>query len=452
MKKITLLFALLTFSLGYSQTDIALNGSFETGDFTDWTQFPSGTQTVINTNPSDGTFCAELNNNVAQSASLIKNANIGIGTVVPSQDVTITFDARGTLGVGGVAFAEFFSEISGGGTSSAVILGGGPLSINADPNTWTSFSFTTTTGPDVSGGVTFQLTATTSADVGSTAQMFYDNVKITLSAPPAETCMDGIQNQDETGVDCGGVCPACPPIASFSEDFESSPPITGFDGCTATLEAPSGPQAIGNSSTNLAKLVRSGGQPWAGAFVDAPEDFDFTAERYIQLRIWTDAAIGTPIVVKTEQIGDGGNNSGDKTMNTTVTGDWETLTFDFDGVGTTIHRRFVIIPNLGVLGDGTATSTYYFDDIVQTATASSEDFAKAVFKAYPNPTRDSWTIATNTEVISAIEIYDILGKNVMSINPRSNQAVIDGSNLRSGLYFAKVSSDLGTSTLKLVKK
>lgn len=25
-----------------------------------------------------------------------------------------------------------------------------------------------------------------------------------------ETCFDGIQNQDETGVDCGGVCPACP--------------------------------------------------------------------------------------------------------------------------------------------------------------------------------------------------------------------------------------------------
>lgn len=25
-----------------------------------------------------------------------------------------------------------------------------------------------------------------------------------------ETCSDGIQNQDETGVDCGGVCTACP--------------------------------------------------------------------------------------------------------------------------------------------------------------------------------------------------------------------------------------------------
>jgi len=27
--------------------------------------------------------------------------------------------------------------------------------------------------------------------------------------PPSETCFDGIQNQDETGIDCGGVCTAC---------------------------------------------------------------------------------------------------------------------------------------------------------------------------------------------------------------------------------------------------
>lgn len=28
--------------------------------------------------------------------------------------------------------------------------------------------------------------------------------------PPCETCSDGIKNQDEVEVDCGGVCPLCP--------------------------------------------------------------------------------------------------------------------------------------------------------------------------------------------------------------------------------------------------
>ena len=34
--------------------------------------------------------------------------------------------------------------------------------------------------------------------------------------PPTETCSDGIQNQDETGIDCGGVCPACEVPVTYS--------------------------------------------------------------------------------------------------------------------------------------------------------------------------------------------------------------------------------------------
>ena len=32
----------------------------------------------------------------------------------------------------------------------------------------------------------------------------------------AESCEDGIKNQDETDVDCGGVCPAC---GKYSQDW-----------------------------------------------------------------------------------------------------------------------------------------------------------------------------------------------------------------------------------------
>jgi hypothetical protein len=45
------------------------------------------------------------------------------------------------------------------------------------------------------------------------------------SCPPCTTCTDGIQNGNETGVDCGGSCPACPPVCSYvivnSNNFES---------------------------------------------------------------------------------------------------------------------------------------------------------------------------------------------------------------------------------------
>lgn len=176
--------ALLLMTGAASAVNVAVNGGFEDGDFTGWTQFPSGTQTVGAFSPTEGAFAANLNNNILVSASLIKNANVGIGTVAPNAAVTISFDARGTTAVGGVAFAEFFSELSGGGTSSTEILGGGPLGLNANPAVWTNFVFNTTTGADVSGGVTLQLTATTGGAQGSLADIFYDNIVIDVTPIP----------------------------------------------------------------------------------------------------------------------------------------------------------------------------------------------------------------------------------------------------------------------------
>jgi len=172
----------LALSAGVAQaamTELAVNGGFESGDFTGWTQFPTGPgqQTVTNVNCSVGTFCGSINNDAGFSNSLFKQANVGVGLVQPGQEVTISFDARGSYAQpGGVAFAEFFSELSGGGTSGGGILGGAPLAINADPDVWTPFSFTVTTGSDVSGGVTLQLGATNGS--GTPTTMFYDNISI----------------------------------------------------------------------------------------------------------------------------------------------------------------------------------------------------------------------------------------------------------------------------------
>lgn len=172
--------------------ELTTNGGFETGDTTGWQYFPTPASTfgVDSSSPYAGSFNGNLENLTDGSAAIIKQANIGIGLVNAGDEITISFWAKGINANGGVNFAEFFSEIDGGGTSSSEILGGAPLF--ASDTDWTFYSFTTFAGPDVSGGVTLQFTATTGANIGSTSQLLLDNVSVTVIPTPASAALLGL--------------------------------------------------------------------------------------------------------------------------------------------------------------------------------------------------------------------------------------------------------------------
>lgn len=83
---------------------------------------------------------------------------------------------------------------------------------------------------------------------------------------------------------------------------------------------------------------------------------------------------------------------------------------------------------------------------------STKVFEIAGLTAYPNPTQDTWTVKTQNIKMASIEVFDILGKSVLSLKPEATEATINASQLKSGLYFAKISTVNGSSSLKLVKQ
>ncbi|MFV0598216.1 MAG: T9SS type A sorting domain-containing protein [Bacteroidales bacterium] len=71
-------------------------------------------------------------------------------------------------------------------------------------------------------------------------------------------------------------------------------------------------------------------------------------------------------------------------------------------------------------------------------------------KVYPNPAIDYLSIETK-EVVQRLEVYDALGRKVVSKIPNQNNFSIDISNLEQGIYILKLQTKEGIGSYKIVK-
>lgn len=81
----------------------------------------------------------------------------------------------------------------------------------------------------------------------------------------------------------------------------------------------------------------------------------------------------------------------------------------------------------------------------------TNDLAINEVSVYPNPTTERWNINTTSEIIS-VNLFDVTGKAVLTVNGNSNDVSLEANGLNAGLYFAKVLTVSGQSTIKLLKK
>ena len=224
MKKITFLFILLAISLGYSQSVLEnFEGTTPTFNYFDGATNPA---TII-ADPAAG----GANGNVLQIVTNTAGAAWqGTEMLFQGDYVDLTTTKTITVDVYSTSAQNFLLKVDGGETA-------GPASATdasyTTPGAWQTLTFDFTDNLDGTGVANDVYTRIImfpawenlggscnagcySTNIGNNAPpldpILLDNITGIASAP-AETCNDGILNNGETEIDCGGPnCDACDPL------------------------------------------------------------------------------------------------------------------------------------------------------------------------------------------------------------------------------------------------
>jgi len=101
----------------------------------------------------------------------------------------------------------------------------------------------------------------------------------------------------------------------------------------------------------------------------------------------------------------------------------------------------------------------FFDNLVVRASATNtllgikEISSTNTFSVYPNPSNDLVTISNDMNtVIESIEMIDLNGRVVKSHNINATEGQVSISDLATGVYMMKITTDQGTATKKVVKE
>jgi hypothetical protein len=235
-------------------------------------------------------------------------------------------------------------------------------------------------------------------------------------------------------------------------DFEESVVSTDFENVfgAITTVIPNPQVDATNPSATVGQFVRSGGQAWAQSKLVLTEFMDYSTLSNITMKIFTDAPVGTVLKLKVESTESGAANELDVT--TTVSGAWETYSWDFAG-DPPVYNVLTFMFGYGTVNNASPEATFLFDDIQQTdGTVSTNDLVSELtgVTAYPNPAKNQLTISSNGNVIQALTLIDLLGNEVTVLYPNDRRVNLNVTDLASGIYIARISTITGTGSIRVV--
>ena len=111
--------------------------------------------------------------------------------------------------------------------------------------------------------------------------------------------------------------------------------------------------------------------------------------------------------------------------------------------------RFVFHSDYTVTKEGAV-----IDDFVIDGTLSTQAFENNSIAVYPNPTKGVFTLSYGNFNPQQIDIYDVTGKNILSVGNADltdNQTELNLSNVSNGVYFIKISNENGQTVKRIIK-
>ena len=237
--------------------------------------------------------------------------------------------------------------------------------------------------------------------------------------PPARNAVDVISVFSDTYDNISG--------ANYNPDWNQS----GFG--SANIEF----QPTGSANSVLAYTNFS----YQG--IELNSTLDLTPMEYLHVDVWTVNGLNPSVIVI---------SSGNEISHTIGNNDgaWKSMDIPVAGITGDITKAIQI----KFIGGNGYSNDIYLDNLYfwKAAPLGVTNFDDLKFSAYPNPTNDNWVIKTQKTNISSIKVFDVQGKNVISVLPNSDEFVIDGSILKPGLYFARIKTDSRSKLIKLIKK
>jgi hypothetical protein len=201
-----------------------------------------------------------------------------------------------------------------------------------------------------------------------------------------------------------------------------------------------------NTSAKVGVLeVAATANQWAGMYsITAITPFKWSADNaVIKILVYKDVISDFDLKFETLTASEWAH---EVRVSNTVTDEWEELTFDFsEYIGdTNTISRIVIIPDFPATR--TAGSLNYIDniDFGLGANTSVSNKTNSMFRFYPNPVKNLLYIDGQANTV--VNLYNIIGTQVMTKVINSTSDRIDVSDLTSGIYLIKA----GNQSEKLV--